>query len=96
MCLQSGQEHENQRRWANASKPKPCRKVQKEKPDDPSQAFEEGLSPNAKAFVRRFPDGPFILRVSNAMVWDLFASRESLTDEMSKLIDERVKEAATA
>jgi tetratricopeptide (TPR) repeat protein/Zn-dependent protease with chaperone function len=33
---------------------------------------------------------------SNAMVWDLFASRESLTDEMSKLIDERVKEAATA
>jgi Zn-dependent protease with chaperone function len=32
----------------------------------------------------------------NAMVWDLFASRESLTDEMSKLIDERVKEAATA
>ena len=33
---------------------------------------------------------------SNAMVWDLFASRESLTDEMSKLIDDRVKEAATA
>jgi Zn-dependent protease with chaperone function len=33
---------------------------------------------------------------SNAMVWDLFASRENLTDEMSKLIDERVKEAATA
>ena len=32
----------------------------------------------------------------NAMVWDLFASRGSLTDEMSKLIDERVKEAATA
>jgi Zn-dependent protease with chaperone function len=33
---------------------------------------------------------------SNAMVWDLFASRESLTDEMSKLVDERVKEVATA
>jgi tetratricopeptide (TPR) repeat protein len=33
---------------------------------------------------------------SNAMVWDLFASRESLTAEMSKLIDDRVKEAATA
>ena len=33
---------------------------------------------------------------SNAMVWELFASRESLTDEMSKLIDERVKEAAAA
>jgi len=33
---------------------------------------------------------------SNGMVWDLFASRESLTDEMSKLIDDRVKEAATA
>src|SRR5215470_17814138 len=33
---------------------------------------------------------------SNTMVWDLFASRESLTDEMSKVIDERVKEAATA
>lgn len=33
---------------------------------------------------------------SNAMVWDLFASRESLTAEMSKLIDGRVKEAATA
>ncbi len=32
---------------------------------------------------------------SNAMVWDLFASRESLTAEMSKLIDNRVKEAAT-
>ncbi|HKQ91950.1 MAG TPA: tetratricopeptide repeat protein [Blastocatellia bacterium] len=33
---------------------------------------------------------------SNAMVWDLFASRESLTAEMSKLIDDRVKEAAPA
>jgi hypothetical protein len=33
---------------------------------------------------------------SNAMVWDLFASRESLTDEMSKLIDERVKQAGTS
>src|SRR5262249_19175090 len=33
---------------------------------------------------------------SNGMVWDLFASRESLTSEMSKLIDDRVKEAATA
>ena len=31
---------------------------------------------------------------SDAMVWDLFASRESLTAEMSKLIDNRVKEAA--
>ena len=30
------------------------------------------------------------------MVWDLFASRECLTAEMSKLIDDRVKEAATA
>jgi tetratricopeptide (TPR) repeat protein len=30
---------------------------------------------------------------SNAMVWELFASRESLTAEMSKLIDDRVKEA---
>jgi hypothetical protein len=28
------------------------------------------------------------------MVWDLFASPESLTAEMSKLIDDRVKEAA--
>jgi len=36
------------------------------------------------------------LPASNAMVWDLFASRESLTAEMSKLIDDRVKEAATA
>jgi Zn-dependent protease with chaperone function len=33
---------------------------------------------------------------SNAMVWNLFANRESLTAEMSKLIDERVKEAASA
>ncbi|HKQ76310.1 MAG TPA: tetratricopeptide repeat protein [Blastocatellia bacterium] len=33
---------------------------------------------------------------SNAMVWDLFASPESLTAEMSKLIDDRVKEATTA
>jgi hypothetical protein len=33
---------------------------------------------------------------SNAIVWDLFASPESLTAEMSKLIDDRVKEAATA
>jgi tetratricopeptide (TPR) repeat protein/Zn-dependent protease with chaperone function len=33
---------------------------------------------------------------SNAMVWDLFANREELTAEMSKLIDERVKEAAIA
>ena len=33
---------------------------------------------------------------SNAMVWDLFANRESLTAEMSKLIDDRVKEAASA
>jgi tetratricopeptide (TPR) repeat protein/Zn-dependent protease with chaperone function len=33
---------------------------------------------------------------STAPVWDLFASRESLTAEMSKLIDDRVKEAATA
>jgi hypothetical protein len=31
---------------------------------------------------------------SGAMVWDLFASRESLTAEMSKLIDDRVKEAS--
>jgi hypothetical protein len=30
------------------------------------------------------------------MVWNLFAHRESLTAEMSKLIDERVKEAASA
>lgn len=30
---------------------------------------------------------------ANGLVWDLFASRESLTDEMSKLIDLRVKEA---
>jgi len=33
---------------------------------------------------------------SSSMVWDLFASRESLTAEMSKMIDDRVKEAATA
>ncbi|MBO0725120.1 MAG: M48 family metalloprotease [Blastocatellia bacterium] len=33
---------------------------------------------------------------SNAMVWDLFASRESLTAEMSKLIDDRMKGAGTA
>ncbi len=32
----------------------------------------------------------------NGMVWDLFANREELTSEMSKMIDERVKEAATA
>jgi hypothetical protein len=31
----------------------------------------------------------------NAMVWDLFASPESLTAEMSQLIDDRVKEATT-
>jgi len=36
------------------------------------------------------------LPTSNTMVWDLFASRESLTAEMSKLIDERVKEASIA
>jgi len=36
------------------------------------------------------------LTSSNAMVWDLFASRESLTAEMSKLIDERVKGAGAA
>jgi Zn-dependent protease with chaperone function len=29
----------------------------------------------------------------NGMVWDLFADRESLTAEMSRLIDDRVKEA---
>ncbi len=33
---------------------------------------------------------------SNAMIWDLFASRDSLTAEMSKLIDDRLKEAAAA
>jgi Zn-dependent protease with chaperone function len=33
---------------------------------------------------------------SNEMVWNLFASRESLTSEMSKLIDDRLKEATTA
>jgi Zn-dependent protease with chaperone function len=44
----------------------------------------------AQRIVCDYPPPP------NAMVWDLFASRESLTDEMSKLIDERVKEAATA
>jgi Zn-dependent protease with chaperone function len=33
---------------------------------------------------------------STALVWDLFASPESLTAEMSQLIDDRVKEAATA
>jgi tetratricopeptide (TPR) repeat protein len=32
---------------------------------------------------------------SSAMVWELFASREDLTAEMSKLIDDRVKEATT-
>jgi Zn-dependent protease with chaperone function len=31
----------------------------------------------------------------NGMVWELFANREGLTSEMSRLIDERVKEAAT-
>jgi hypothetical protein len=30
---------------------------------------------------------------ANGLVWDLFANPESLTDEMSKLIDQRVKEA---
>jgi hypothetical protein len=33
---------------------------------------------------------------SNDMVWDLFASRESLTTEMSKLIDDRMKGAGNA
>lgn len=31
---------------------------------------------------------------ANGMVWDLFANRESLTDEMSALIDQRVKGSA--
>ncbi|MEP7336374.1 MAG: M48 family metalloprotease [Acidobacteriota bacterium] len=31
---------------------------------------------------------------TNGMVWDLFANREALTEEMSKLIDERVKKAS--
>lgn len=35
-----------------------------------------------------------ILLPPNGMVWDLFANREILTDEMSNLIDQRVKGAA--
>lgn len=41
----------------------------------------------AKIATRGFPP-------SNGWVWDLFANRDALTEEMSKLIDQRVQEAS--